>query len=72
MSVKGIIRIFAYGIFACSAILLLIGGTMIGSGSAVGNTVMIDNGWSLVNNGIVLFVLALLAWVIVKIFGYED
>lgn len=66
-SMSAIIKIFAYGIFACSAILLTIGGLMVFSGAAIGNSLMLSNGWALVEIGAVLFVLALIAWVIVKI-----
>ena len=67
MSIKGIVSIVAVGIFAGSAILFLIGGLMIFSGSATGNTLMIESGWRLVGLGVVLFVLALGAWIVVRL-----
>jgi hypothetical protein len=65
-SISTIIRIFAYGIFACSAILLAIGGLSVASGAAISNASLMGNGWGLVGVGVVLFILALVAWVIVK------
>jgi len=64
-----IIKIFAYGIFACSAIVLTIGALMVFSGAATGNESLLGNGWGLVGVGVVLFIIAIIAWVIVKTSG---
>jgi hypothetical protein len=68
-SVSAIIKIFAYGIFACSAILLVIGSLAVVSGAATGNASLVGNGWGLVGVGVVLFVLALIAWAYVRTSG---
>jgi hypothetical protein len=39
---------------------------MVFSGAATGNASVLDNGWRLVGVGVGLFILALIAWVIVK------
>ena len=67
MSIRGIVQILAVGVFACSAILLLFGSFGVLSGSATGNTLVIESSWRLVWLGVVLFLLALGAWVIVRL-----